>query len=1249
MQEKHAAGLSGTQGVPIYELLEYADILDIFLMTVGSICAMANGVSQPIMALLFGNVVDTFSTTDHSHMVHEVSQVCVKLSYLAIGSGTAAFLQFFCWTITGQRQAARLKTLYLKALLSQEIGFFDTEISMGQVIGMMSGDAITIQDVLCEKIGKSIQFFSTFLGGFSFAFVRGWLLALVLVSMIPSLLLVGGIMAIIVARTSTHAQHASSEARSIVEETLAAIRTVASLTAEKEIINRYAKKMERACKFSIQQGLCSGLGLGAVSFIVFSGYGLAIWYGCKLILERGYEGGQIISILTALVFGGMALGQMSPCLNAVAAAQAAASKLFDTINRKPKINADDATWMVLENIKGEIEFKDVYFRYPSRPNVEIFSGMSLKIPSGSTVALVGKSGSGKSTVINLLERFYDPNSGEILIDGINLKKLQVRWLRKKIGLVSQEPILFATTIRDNIAYGKENSTEDEIKNALEFANASDFINGLPLGLDTMVGELGTQLSGGQKQRIAIARIILKDPAIFLLDEVTSALDMKTGKATHDAILKIASDRTILIIAHNLSGVENANSIAVMHQGEIVEQGTHAELVGDPKGHYFQLLCSQSIGVAENEKRISGVTTNVVNETLVNHSRIASFPISTLEVSLSCDDSSGESTNISPGLVHQVDHKKRKLTFENQGKVPKKHLIYLIKDEIPILILGMISTIVHGIVYPIFGLLFSTAIKTFYERPIKLKKDSKFWALIYVMLGIANLVVVVAQNFTLGSATAKLTKRLCLKSFEKVVHQEISWFDVPTNSRGAVGARLSTNASTLQSLLRDDLALIVQNMATMVAGLLMAFMENSLLALILLVFSSVVALQSFLQTKSVKKLTTNAKLMHEVQSQVASDAIGNIRTVASFCAEKKVMDLYQKKCWIHLGTKSSINFGFAQFIFYTTNALCFYSGAILVQHNKATVQEVFKVYLALMISAMGIATASGIALDTNKASALANSAYEMLNRKPQIDSSSSKGSRLTILVGDIEFKNVSFTYPSRPNVQILKELCLRVPAGKTVVVVGASGSGKSTLINLVERFYDANSGCVLVDATEIQNYNLNWLRQQIGLVSQEPVLFNDTIRANIAFGKQGDVSEHEIISAAKTANAHNFIAALPNGYDTLVGNLGVQMSGGQKQRIAIARAMVKNPKILLLDEATSALDAESENAVQDTLNQVMLGKTTMVVTHKLSTIRATDIIAVLKDGMIIETGRHDELIQIRNGAYASLVAYDSNHHRNIGTQ
>lgn len=204
----------------------------------------------------------------------------------------------------------------------------------------------------------------------------------------------------------------------------------------------------------------------------------------------------------------------------------------------------------------------------------------------------------------------------------------------------------------------------------------------------------------------------------------------------------------------------------------------------------------------------------------------------------------------------------------------------------------------------------------------------------------------------------------------------------------------------------------------------------------------------------------------------------------------------------------------------------------------------------------------------------------------------------------------------------------------MVVVGASGSGKSTLISLVERFYDANSGCVLVDAIEIQNYNLNWLRQQIGLVSQEPVLFNDTIRANIGFGKQGgDITEHEIILAAKLANAHNFIAALPNGYETLVGNLGVQMSGGQKQRIAIARAMVKNPKIWLLDEATSALD------------QVMLGKTTMVVTHKLSSIRATYIIAVLKDGMIIERGTHDELIQIRNGAYTSLIAYDSNHHQN----
>lgn len=321
----------------------------------------------------------------------------------------------------------------------------------------------------------------------------------------------------------------------------------------------------------------------------------------------------------------------------------------------------------------------------------------------------------------------------------------------------------------------------------------------------------------------------------------------------------------------------------------------------------------------------------------------------------------------------------------------------------------------------------------------------------------------------------------------------------------------------------------------------------------------------------------------------------------------------------------------------TNALCFYVGALLVQHGKATFGEVFRVSFALTISAIGVSQSTALAPDTRKAKDSAASIFEILDSKPKIDSSSPEGTTLEIVKGDIELKHVGFKYPTRPDVQIFRDLCLSIPSGKTVALVGESGSGKSTVISLIERFYDPDSGQVLLDGVEVRKLKLSWLRQQMGLVSQEPILFNETIGTNIAYGKQGEATEGEIITAARAANAHNFISALPQGYDTNVGERGVQLSGGQKQRIAIARAIVKDPKILLLDEATSALDAESERVVQDALDMVMVNRTTVVVAHRLSTIKGADLIAVVKGGVIAEKGKHEVLMKITDGVYASLVA------------
>ncbi|KAJ0449776.1 putative ABC-type xenobiotic transporter [Helianthus annuus] len=474
--------------------------------------------------------------------------------------------------ITGERQAARIRSLYLKTILRQDVSFFDKETNTGEVVGRMSGDTVLIQDAMGEKVGKFIQLFSTFVGGFVVALVQGWLLTLVMLTSIPPLVISFSVMAIMVAKMATRGQTAYAKAATVVEQTIGSIRTVASFTGEKKAVADYNKSLVDAYNSSIQESLIAGFGLGTGVFIMFCSYALAVWFGAKMILERGYTGGDVLTVVFAVLTGSMSLGQASPCLSAFAAGQAAAFKMFETINRKPEIDAYDTKGKVLDDIRGDIELKDVYFSYPARPDEEIFSGFSLCISSGTTAALVGESGSGKSTVISLLERFYDPQQGEVLIDNINLKEFRLKWIREKIGLVSQEPVLFTSSIKDNILYGKDGASMDEIRVAIELANAAKFIDKLPQGLDTMVGEHGIQLSGGQKQRVAIARAILKDPRILLLDEATSALDAESERVVQEALDRIMVNRTTVIVAHRLSTVRNADMIAVIHRGKMIEQG-----------------------------------------------------------------------------------------------------------------------------------------------------------------------------------------------------------------------------------------------------------------------------------------------------------------------------------------------------------------------------------------------------------------------------------------------------------------------------------------------------------------------------------------------------------------------------------------------------------------------------------------------------------------------------------------------------
>ncbi|KAL0758761.1 hypothetical protein Bca101_074911 [Brassica carinata] len=1231
--------------VPFYKLFSFSDSTDVLLMIVGSIGAIGNGLGFPLMTLLFGDLIDTVGRNLFTNDIVElISKICLKFVYLGLGTFVAAFLQVSCWVITGERQAARIRSLYLKTILRQDIVFFDVETNTGEVVGRMSGDTVLILDAMGEKVGKFIQLFVTFLGGYALAFVKGWLLTLVMLTSIPLLAMAGAATSLIFTKASSQQQAAYAKASTIAEQTCGSIRTVASFTGEKQATSSYKELINSAYKSSVKQGLSTGLGFGVIVTPVTSYmensvspptrhhttiYALAIWFGGEMILRKGYTGGAVINVMIIVVASSMSLGQAAPCLTSFAAGQAAAYKMFETIKRKPVIDSFDLNGKVLEDIQGEIELRDVCFSYPARPREEVFGGFSLMIPSGKTTALVGESGSGKSTVISLIERFYDPNSGQVLIDGVDLKEFQLKWIRGKIGLVGQEPVLFSSSIMENIGYGKEGARVQEIEAAAKLANAAKFIDKLPWGLETMVGEHGTQLSGGQKQRIAIARAILKDPRILLLDEATSALDAESERVVQEALDRVMVNQTTVIVAHRLSTVRNADMIAVLHRGKIVEEGSHLELLKDHEGAYSQLIRLQEINTESRRLEIS----NGQQDGSIRNESSRGNSVSRMHN----DDGSVSVLGL---LAGQENTEKPK---DMPQDVSITRIAALNKPEAPILILGTLVCALDGAIFPIFGLLFAKVIIAFFQPPHELRSDSRFWSIIFVLLGVLSLVVYPIHMSLFAVAGGRLIRRIRSMCFEKVVHMEVGWFDEPENSSGAMGARLSADAALIRTLVGDSLALTVKNVASAVAGIIIAFVISWELAVIILVMIPLTGINNYVQVKFMKGFSADAKTKYEEASQVANDAVGSIRTVASFCAEEKVIEMYKKRCEdsIKSGTKQGVvaglGFGLSFFVLYSVYAACFYAGARLVKDGRTTYNGVFQVFLALTMTTIGISAASSFAPDSGKAKSAAVSVFGIIDRKSKIDSRDESGMVLENVKGDIDFCHIEFAYQTRPDIQIFRDLCFSIRAGKTVALVGESGSGKSTVISLLQRFYDPDSGHITLDGVELKKLQLKWLRKQMGLVGQEPVLFNDTIRANIAYGKGGEeATEAEIVAASELCNAHKFISSIQQGYDTVVGERGIQLSGGQKQRVAIARAIVKEPKILLLDEATSALDAESERVVQDALDQVMVNRTTIVVAHRLSTIKNADVIAVVKNGVIAEKGTHETLMNIKGGVYASLV-------------
>ncbi|KAJ8096727.1 P-loop containing nucleoside triphosphate hydrolase protein [Lipomyces tetrasporus] len=1278
--------------VNFFSFYRYATAKDILLLLIATACAIADGCMRPLMTFIFGSITQTFTAyaaqqnmgyyngtnygfddkyddtaqhefnrtfADHNTADYyesplryispdkfqmEVNHLTLYLVYIGIVDIIISYIAMYIFIDRGEILSGRIKENYLAATLRQNIGYFD-KLGSGEITVRLSADTILIQEGMSEKVSYIISNGTMFFAAFAIGFIRAYKLTFIMMSIAAFILITFVWVLNKMAHYYTKALEGSSTGGSIAEEVLSSIRTVQAFGIQDRLASRYDKYLAISEKWAFKAGIALGSVTGVMWLGVYSNDALGFWQGARFIRAGEETVGGVVTTLMCMILSTYALSNISPHARSITNGMAAAVKIFATIDRKSVIDPYSEAGKTLEKVEGNIELKNVKFIYPSRPNVMVLNNFCLKVPAGKTVALVGASGSGKSTIIGLLERFYEPLSGTVELDGVDINDFNVRWLRQQISLVSQEPTLFGCSIYENIAHGligtqyefaSEIEKRELVKEACRQANALAFIDRFPEGLDTSVGERGFLMSGGQKQRIAIARAIVGNPKILLLDEATSALDTRSEGIVQEALDRASKHRTTIVIAHRLSTIKDADNIVVMRHGVIVEQGTHNELI-TLKGDYYDLVEAQKI-----EQQTGTLTTfedTVCDIAAAESDRKAKFQEDGL-IGLQRTETASSISSIAIG------QKPEKVEVDPADYSLWELISFLYKlnaEENHYNILGAIMSAFTGLGYDAMGLFFGRCVQAFGAIPDYdyMTQQIAIFAGLFFMLACFQFVVTALALALFSFTSQKLVRRIRIRTFRQMLRQDISFYDRDENTTGSLTSMLSQDAQYVEGFGGATMGQVMNSLMMIISGVILALALAWKLAIVCGACLPIIISSGFWRFYVLSVFQNTTKKSNEMAGSYACEATSAIRTVASLTRERDVMAHYhaiikeQGRVSKRASNRSAFWYGVAQGMQYFTLALAFWYGSSFIRRNEYSLFQFYVTYTTIIVGAEAAGIMFSFAPDMGKAKSATATIKKMLGTVPEIDTWTENGQIPANVRGDVEFRNVHFRYPTRPQVPVLRGLNLKIKQGQYVALVGSSGCGKSTTIGLIESFYRPLSGHILLDGQDITEFNINAYREQIALVQQEPTLYAGTIRENIEFGTSGTVTDEEIYSVCKQANIHDFIVSLPDGYNTMCGSKGSLLSGGQKQRIAIARALIRKPKVLLLDEATSALDSESEKVVQAALDAAAKGRTTIAVAHRLSTIQNADIIYVFDEGKVLESGTHQELLA-KKGKYYQLV-------------